>query len=49
MPCGQWSAQDWEDGGNSALSLLLSQTDVHYDVQGACGMGSGPAGVALVQ
>lgn len=35
-PCGVWSPQDWEDGGNGGTSLLLSRTDVHYDVRGTC-------------
>jgi Flp pilus assembly protein TadG len=36
VPCGIWSSQDWEDGGNNGLSLLLTSTDVHYDVRGNC-------------
>lgn len=46
-PCSVWSTQDWEDGGNSALSLLLSNTDVHYDVQGTCGFADTHGGVRL--
>lgn len=47
-PCGVWSTQDWEDGGNGGiLGLLLSNTDVHYDVQGTCGFSDTRGGVRL--
>ena len=51
MPCGRWSTQDWEDGGNGSDDniLLLNNTDVHYDVQGACAFSSLPGGVSLTR
>lgn len=50
VACGRWSSQDWEDGGNAGQTLLLSSTDVHYDVQGECITTVGTAGgVRLVE
>ncbi len=48
IPCGQWSKQDWEDGGSYPEggpytgALSVDNTDFKYLVQGACGYSSDP-------
>lgn len=51
-PCGVWSTQDWEDGGNTGGTdhvLQLASTDVHYDVLGSCGYSGRARSVSLTR
>lgn len=48
-PCGVWSTQAWEDGGNGGTALQLGNTDVRYEVQGTCGFSDTRGGVRLTR